>query len=333
MKRIKIKVREKLPETNSSSSHSVVICSKGNYLTKNDPEWDLDMDQDGVIRIPGNVNFGWEYEKYNDPLTKIQYVCGIFCRENNYSKKLKGLSEIIKKFTGASKIIYQWEEDFANEVAAGADPEDVYKQVPEIDHNSSDIFADIVEDSKTIKDFIFNPKSWLFLGNDNSSAPDGFYNIPDENREKSEPEAIFSIDLGTGIGRIDFEIPIFPCDIYQAFIESGGFEVLQTVGIKKTASGELESMDYEGMRGIPDTHALDDIYVFNNIFTKSYIGSGKMGIIFLSTGKFSITNEEVVRKSPSSPEYIAMVEDIVNNHPDKAIVIPIKITTKEFGDL
>ncbi len=65
MKRIKQVIRKNLPETNSSSSHSVVICVDPNSLVDT-----LPMDSEGVIHVPRrSESFGWEYEKYNDPMT------------------------------------------------------------------------------------------------------------------------------------------------------------------------------------------------------------------------------------------------------------------------
>lgn len=50
--------QKNLPETNSSSSHSVVICVDPNSLVDT-----LPMDSEGVIHVPRrSESFGWEYE-------------------------------------------------------------------------------------------------------------------------------------------------------------------------------------------------------------------------------------------------------------------------------
>ena len=87
------KLREDMPETNSSSSHAVVI-GKGNRSGK-----DLFVNKDGVVRIPGNVDFGWEVDTITDPLTKIQYAIGLLGGKNKL-KKLKLLTDVIKEYTG-----------------------------------------------------------------------------------------------------------------------------------------------------------------------------------------------------------------------------------------
>lgn len=197
MKRIKQVIRKNLPETNSSSSHSVVICVDPNSLVDT-----LPIDSEGVIHIPRrSESFGWEFEKYNDPMTKLQYVCGIIWKYKSNRKKVKLLKEIVLRYTGAKDIVFDWEENRSDTDIVEED-EDYYwdSGAPEIDHNSSDIFPEIMESAKSIKNFIFNSRSWLYLGNDNSDAPKGFYE-----EETDDPEIIVSVDYGGDIGRVDFE--------------------------------------------------------------------------------------------------------------------------------
>ena len=52
--RIRISIREKFPETNSSSSHSVSISLSGKYYKPE--EMNLKIDKDGVIFIPNAVD-------------------------------------------------------------------------------------------------------------------------------------------------------------------------------------------------------------------------------------------------------------------------------------
>lgn len=208
MERIKQVIRKNLPETNSSSSHSVVICVDPSSLTDT-----LPMDSEGVIHVPERYNsFGWEYEKYNDPMTKLQYVCGIIWKYKSNRKKVKLLKEIVLGYTGAKNLVFDWEEDkTGNFIEEDEEVEDYFwnSGAPEIDHNSSDIFPEIMESAKSIKNFIFNSRSWLYLGNDNSNAPEGFYE-----EETDDPEIIVSVNYGGDIGRVDFEYnELVGCDI------------------------------------------------------------------------------------------------------------------------
>lgn len=208
MERIKQVIRKNLPETNSSSSHSVVICVDPSSLTDT-----LPIDSEGIIHVPERYNaFGWEYEKYNDPMTKLQYVCGIVWKYKSNRKKVKLLKEIVLGYTGAKDLVFDWEENKPdNDVEFEEEEEDYFwnSGAPDIDHNSSDIFPEIMESAKSIKNFIFNSGSWLYLGNDNSDAPEGFYE-----EETSDPEIIVSVDYGGDIGRVDFEYNnLVGCDI------------------------------------------------------------------------------------------------------------------------
>ena len=220
-----------LPETNSSSSHSVTISMTNNFQ---DPKvWNLYPNEDGIIHVPGSISFGWEWEKYNDVLTKLQYVCGIIC-SNNYdnrvsrSKKLFELKKIIMDFTGAKDVIFDWESEYNKKLIEGVDPEDIFLDCPEIDHNSCDIFSEIAENKNTLKNFIFNPESWLYLGNDNSSAPTDFYGKVEENN------TIASIDFGGDVGRIDFNIPEFPCKVFEYIGEDDEIDLLKNIKIDHT---------------------------------------------------------------------------------------------------
>ena len=203
MKKIKQVVRKNLPETNSSSSHSVVINVDDN-LSMNSSI--LPMDENGVIHIPCRESFGWEYEKHNDPMTKIQYVCGILWQKKSNRKMVKKLKDIIINYTGATDVLFEWEEKKIGTDTLLENEFDYWESgAPEIDHNSFDIFPEIIESTKSIKNFIFNPKSWLYLGNDNSEAPEGFYENEDEIEEKKDPFVVVSVNYGGDLGVIDFE--------------------------------------------------------------------------------------------------------------------------------
>lgn len=187
MESIKRIIREKLPETNSSSSHSVVISTKKDYTV----DETLKLNSNGDLEIPSR-DFGWEWEKYNDCMTKLQYVLGILSNSRN-NKKLKILFDIVKEMTGANSVMY----DSKNPI--------------EIDHNSSDIFSEIIESKESIKSFIFSKNSWLFTGNDNSDEPIGFYILDDYyNNHINNPRAIITIEFGGNIGNVDIELYNYP---------------------------------------------------------------------------------------------------------------------------
>lgn len=168
MKKIKIITRNGMPETNSSSSHSVTISGKQN--NSNPKLCNLKVDPDNILRITNIIGgFGWDWSKYNDSYSKALYVAGL-CESDGESKGL--LVEVLREVTGAKKVIFTWENHS-------------HEEAPNIDHQSlHEMYSLICENKETIKDFIFNQDSWLFTGNDNDSAPTGFY----EEKEKLETQ-------------------------------------------------------------------------------------------------------------------------------------------------
>lgn len=142
-------IRSGVFETNSSSSHSVSVANE----TK---EFVLDTiypDQDGIIELRGD-EFGWEWFKHNDAQTKANYAAQQF--ENN-EHLLDTLKEVIMEQTGAEDVIFKLGNGY-------------------VDHDS----MGILESSKEwLKSFIFNKNSWLFGGNDNSTADPTFYDVPE----------------------------------------------------------------------------------------------------------------------------------------------------------
>ena len=205
--RLKIVRRIGMPETNSSSSHAVSISmNPGSLVTPGDKDWDIEITEDGVLKIPGGKDFGWEYFKTNSILTKLQYLCGIYCydiRTDHGKKSIVRLKKILKKIFGVRDVEFLWITKFSEDLKVAEDPEEVYYDRPEIDHNSSDIFEEITENINVIRAFLLSRDSWLYGGNDNSDAPDGFYNEP---ISTSRINAILSVELGGKIGRIDWEV-------------------------------------------------------------------------------------------------------------------------------
>ena len=131
-------------ETNSSSTHSIIINKNSNVYTTITP------DENGIIKLTGG-DFGWEWRKYNDALTKANYLS----IRNEYHDIIK---EVIIEHTGCSDV------DFS-EVNG------------HIDQQSHNVLNHILSTKNSIKEFIFNEKYWLYTGNDNQCAPCNFYDL------------------------------------------------------------------------------------------------------------------------------------------------------------
>ncbi len=144
-----IQIRKGVFETNSSSTHSITISLDNSELMDT-----IKLDTDNNITLKGG-EFGWGWKKYNDALTKANY-----CVQDGFDREL--LSEVIKEQTGAENV-------FFSEI----DIDEGY-----IDHQSTNTTFKI-KNKEELRQFIFNPKSWLYIGNNNNYAPFNFFDNPD----------------------------------------------------------------------------------------------------------------------------------------------------------
>lgn len=214
--KIKRVYRYNLPETNSSSSHSIVINTDETSLLRTDsPYWDLEEDDKGYIHIPGGMDFGQDSRVYNSVLRKIQYACGLLHEYGNSSglacagwESLKELQEVIVGFTGCKGVIFDWVKDYVNNRILQGKTNDSYDDypdypsVPNVDHQSMDNDELVWESKDSLKNFIFNERSLLFIDSDGRVLTQKKYDFFNE----SEPEFTASIDLGDPIGKIEFEL-------------------------------------------------------------------------------------------------------------------------------
>jgi len=138
-------IRQSVFETNSSSTHSISISEKGDFLT-------IHPESDGNIYLNGG-EFGWEIEQYRDPLTKANY-CAVDNAGNE--ERIEMLKRVIKEHTKA------------NEVIINANTEDWNSKYHSyIDHQSNGTSEDAFESEETLKNFIFRRGSVLYTDNDN----------------------------------------------------------------------------------------------------------------------------------------------------------------------
>ena len=244
--RIRIIRRIGMPETNSSSSHAVSISMSGENLIKpGDREWDIEITDDGVLRIPGGRDFGWEYFKTNSLQTKLQYLSGIYCSEiktDRGKKSIFKLKKILKEIFGVKDVEFTWITEYSKRLKEVEDPEDAYYDYPEIDHNSHDIFEEITENFSVIRAFLLSRDSWLYGGNDNSEAPEGFYS--GKPVEEKRVTAIASIEVGGEYGRVDWEIISFPNPVDNSLIDGLNDEFNILENIYYDDQGEAKSYEF-----------------------------------------------------------------------------------------
>lgn len=155
------KIRTGVWETNSSSCHSLSVEDTDvllDYLIPN---------KEGIVAISPD-EFGWEWLKYNDAYTKASYcLTGVQYVEDK-DTALSNLKEVIKEHTLCEKVYLQ-KLTYS------------YDENGYIDHQSIEDgqMDELLFDKAKLHNFIFNKNSWLFLGNDNSNAPNKFYDTED----------------------------------------------------------------------------------------------------------------------------------------------------------
>ncbi len=184
----KVKIRKSVFETNSSSTHSIHIDNKTMLM-----DTSLLPDEDGVITLTGG-EFGWEWERYNDALTKANYAS---IDSSGVSNEL--LIQAITEQTGARQVNINhidW----------------VY-----IDHQSRGLLEEM--NLEKLKNWIFNPNSWLITGNDNSSEPEDMKNFPEIDEKGVEHPFEYTHEIEIKNKDIKFKFKGLPKDNPKRFFE------------------------------------------------------------------------------------------------------------------
>lgn len=153
-------VRKNVFETNSSSSHSISLAGDAKDFVLDT----IYPDQNGKIELIGG-EFGWEWFKHNDAITKANYAAVDFQGIDSLEDMLK---DVLMEHTGAEEIVFKFSDDY----------EDANWSY--IDHDSAGTAPRTKEE---LKDFIFNKNSWLFGGNDNTQPHPEFYDVPTLTKE------------------------------------------------------------------------------------------------------------------------------------------------------
>lgn len=133
-------IRNGVFETNSSSTHSFCI-SKESVKDENIPNY---------LNIRTNEDFGWSADCYNSPEEKAAYLCTVMewceldAEKEEFLNKLK--NEFHIKFSYKSKNGY-------------------------VDHSGEAIafVHELLSNTDKLKRFLFNSKSCIYTGNDNSN--------------------------------------------------------------------------------------------------------------------------------------------------------------------
>lgn len=213
MEKIKRVVRN-IAETNSSSSHSVVIDTRNiEHITPDSRHWDIPIDSDGYIHVSGLIEFTTEHVAFNSAMKKLQYVCGLICgrcmKEADSHRELKKLEKILTDFTGCRGVIYEWIIPYYKTLLIeGGEPGPLS---PTIDHQSMHLDEEVLENEESIREFIFNKNSWLIIDSDGSVELPKVPGLSDP----LKPVGYVRFFIPDPIGPIDLEIHKYPIDVEE----------------------------------------------------------------------------------------------------------------------
>jgi hypothetical protein len=247
----KIKIRKSVFETNSSSTHSIHIDNKTMLM-----DTSLLSNEDGEIVLTGG-EFGWEWQRYNDALTKANYAS---IENSGADRDL--LIQAITEQTGARQVNINhidW----------------VY-----IDHQSTGLLRDM--NLEELKNWIFNPNSWLVTGNDNGSEPSDIKDFPETDENGVEHPFKYTHEIKIEIKDIVFKIKGLPENNPKRF-----FEVLESKLDWDNGKFEKDGEDY--MYSLSD----DDIYMEKSNLKEGYF-------IVSSWKKLHDRAQEIFEKSKNS---------------------------------
>lgn len=225
---MKIVIRENLPETNSSSSHSIVINSrKIDYSLPTPLNGKIYLNLDGYDEYSC---LGRQWQRTRNTIGKLTYIISAFCTDGagggRYgklnSKKLMVLSSIVEDVTGYPLDV--------EDILAHKD------KIPSIDHQ--EVGNELFTNNKDIlKNFIFNKNSVLLLGSDEGGDPDNYFKLGDEH-DYSIASAVYSIDFKGDVGEIDFIIKDYPqrkTVLEMITSDSVNLDLLQSIGYDTVA--------------------------------------------------------------------------------------------------
>lgn len=172
-------IRQGVFETNSSSTHTLHISNKELSIDLLDTS--LQPDEQGNLIIDGENEFGWEFETYGDAPTKAFYVGLLlfYLRDDYrlYSKRKKDIEEKGGEFQKwVLKNYKTCRQNFVSVLREQVGfkklqiPSDLPTTKGYIDHQSAESLCDFefLLDKEKIRSLIFNTKSTIETGNDNS---------------------------------------------------------------------------------------------------------------------------------------------------------------------
>ncbi len=156
-------IRNKVFETNSSSSHSITVSG----TEAADFGLGRETLRDGVIRIECYSDFGWDWTEFHGTTDKIAYML-MQCDPNGFNDGID--DDIIPSLVERNENA-RWLVDVIHR-ATGCTLEFRAGTWAGIDHQSHGEGLELFSDETEMRRFLFSPTSYLQTGNDNSDPYD-----------------------------------------------------------------------------------------------------------------------------------------------------------------
>lgn len=177
---MKRQIRQSVFETNSSSTHTISISMSDEYKSVLEK-----MSGEGIAFTSGQ--FGWEYDIYGDTWDKASYLwTGIiksYCFTKEQVEKIKDNIKTVLGRYGIVPTFEPYKENSYEENDGTVTHYLTFESFAYVDHSEGlwewldSLFPNDGEDidEELFLEYLFNPNSCVFTGNDNSSAPDEYF--------------------------------------------------------------------------------------------------------------------------------------------------------------
>ena len=176
-----ISVRPGVFETNSSSSHSIIIATDDDYVTKEEISKHYYVNNDGILRIFHEDNLSFQrypFKILDDFYTKLCFAIASYCCYHDNPDEVPEMKEIydtcaevIDNFKGIEFPYDTWYDD---------EEEKRVKEYfyGEIDHQSYGLLDKILKkEDISIREFILNKKYIVIIDGDEYNNTEVFLNL------------------------------------------------------------------------------------------------------------------------------------------------------------
>ena len=152
---MKKQVRKNIFETNSSSTHSIVVGNNGEDIYAGLPK---------KLKFRGG-EFGWEHRLYTDTQTKANYLFTSLIYTDTPMEYIERIKDILTKWN----IETEFEEVVDKKGCDGSIYYDIANRDCYVDHGdeNQDLVKELCEDEAKLMNYLFSDGSYVETSNDN----------------------------------------------------------------------------------------------------------------------------------------------------------------------